>query len=147
MLEDPIILNLAITEINNLLSQIPEDWDPHKRLEYMKVTIRSVVSDLVGRNKRETNKEIKELEDEINEMHALKIDISNISEIERRNELIQLSNMAINSMEDDLKILRNKQSSNTSFRAKSKWYEYGEKSNKYFLNLNKVYKKQKLIAT
>ena len=38
-----------------------------------------------------------------------------------------------------------KQSSETSFRARANWYEYGEKSYKYFLNLKKKYKKQKLI--
>jgi hypothetical protein len=31
------------------------------------------------------------------------------------------------------------------FRARANWYEHGEKSNKYFLNLNKRYKKQKVI--
>jgi hypothetical protein len=38
-----------------------------------------------------------------------------------------------------------KQSSETAFRARANWYEHGEKSNKYFLNLNKRYKKQKVI--
>ena len=28
----------------------------------------------------------------------------------------------------------------------AKWFDKGEKSNKYFLNLNKKYKKQKVIA-
>ena len=68
ILEDPTNLKLAITEINDLLKQIPEDWDPHKRLEYMKVTIRSVISDLVGRNRKETRKEIEDLESEITEI-------------------------------------------------------------------------------
>ena len=77
-------------------------------------------------------------------MHELKIRANEINETKRREEIIQLSNAAINSMEEDLRIPRIKQSSNTVFRAKAKWYEYGEKSNKYFLNLNKVYKKQKL---
>jgi hypothetical protein len=38
-----------------------------------------------------------------------------------------------------------KQSSETAFRARANWYEHGEKSNKYFLNLNKRYKKQRVI--
>ena len=113
----------------------------------MKVIIRSVISDIVGKDRKETSKEIEDLEKEINDMHELKIKASEITEVERRDEVVQLSEMAINSMEDDLKILRIKQSQNTQFRAKAKWYEYGEKSNKYFLNLNKVYKKQKLIDT
>ena len=73
ILENPSYLKLAISEINNLLAQIPVDWDPHKSLEYMKMAIRSVISDLVGKNRKETRKEIEELEEEINKMHELKI--------------------------------------------------------------------------
>ena len=42
-------------------------------------------------------------------------------------------------------IKRRKQISETAFRSRAKWCERGEKSNKYFLNLNKRYKKQKVI--
>ena len=42
-------------------------------------------------------------------------------------------------------MLRDTQSNKTSFKTKARWFEFGEKSNKYFLNLNKRYKKQKVI--
>ena len=48
-------------------------------------------------------------------------------------------------MNDDLSVLREKQSAKTVFRSRANWYEFAEKSNKYFLNLNKNFKKQKLI--
>ena len=67
----------------------------------MKVTIRSVISDLVGRNRKETRKEIENLEAVINDMHALKIKGNKINETERREDMIQLSNTTINSMEED----------------------------------------------
>ena len=52
---------------------------------------------------------------------------------------------AINRTNNDLLFLREARSKITSFRARAKWFEQGEKSNKYFLNLNKKYKKQKLM--
>ena len=33
----------------------------------------------------------------------------------------------------------------TTFKATAKWFEHGEKSNKYLMNLNKRFKKQKVI--
>ena len=53
---------------------------------------------------------------------------------------------AISRTNIDLEIVRRKQSDETFFRAKAKWDEYGEKSNKYFLNLNKKYRKQKVLS-
>ena len=55
-----------------MLSQIPTDWDPHKKLEFVKVAIRSIISGLVGRNRKELKNEIDELEVTLNEMHHLK---------------------------------------------------------------------------
>jgi hypothetical protein len=34
-----------------------------------------------------------------------------------------------------------------TFVSKAKWFEYGKKSNKFFLNLNKSRQNQKLINT
>ena len=52
----------------------------------------------------------------------------------------------MNRTNSDLRILREKSSAETKFRAKAKWFDLEEKSNKYFLNLNKKYKKQKIIG-
>jgi hypothetical protein len=42
----------------------------------------------------------------------------------------------INRLDSDLKIPGLKQSSETAFKARAYWYEHGEKSKEYFLNLN-----------
>ncbi len=44
-------------------------------------------------------------------------------------------------------IVRNKFSEDVAFKAGAKWYEEGEKSNKYFLGLLKMSTKQKLITS
>jgi hypothetical protein len=59
---------------------------------------------------------------------------------------MELIDSAINRTKSDLELLREKSSSETKFRARAKWFELGEKSNKYFLNLNVKYKKQKVIG-
>ena len=73
VLDNPVTLIIAKREILEMLNQIPSDWDPHKKLEYMKVAIRTVISGLVGKNRKELRKEIEELEEALNEMHELKV--------------------------------------------------------------------------
>ena len=146
VLDDPYKLVVAKEEIKELLAQIPRDWDPHKRLEYLKVVIRSVLAGLVGRSRTELKQEIVELEESLNDMHNLKVKAcALVDPVEKRRKSV-LIDAAINRLDGDLRILRLKQSSETAFRARANWYEHGEKSNKYFLNLNKKYKKQKVIA-
>jgi hypothetical protein len=73
VLNDTQKLSVAKEEIKDLLDQIPEDWNPHKRLEYLKVVIRSVLAKLVGRSRKEMKLEIEELEESLNNMHNLHI--------------------------------------------------------------------------
>ena len=51
--------NLIIVkrELTDMLSQVPNDWDPHKRLEFVKVAIRSIIAGLKGRNRKELKNE------------------------------------------------------------------------------------------
>jgi hypothetical protein len=53
---------------------------------------------------------------------------------------------AITTLKSNLHTLRTKLSESIKFISKAKWFEYGERSNKFFLNLNKSWKKKKLIA-
>jgi hypothetical protein len=45
-----------------------------------------------------------------------------------------------------LEELRKQLTELTDFNNRARWFEYGEKSNKFFLNLNKIQTKQKLIS-
>ena len=58
---------------------------------------------------------------------------------------MELIEGAIRSTNIDLRLLREKQRKETAFQARANWFAQGEKSNKYFLNLNKKFKKQKLF--
>ena len=51
VLDYPYKLGVA-KKIKEFLAQMPGDWDPHKRLEYLKIVIRSVLASLMGRSNR-----------------------------------------------------------------------------------------------
>ena len=72
ILENPVKLECAKNEIYTMMDEIPEGWDPHMKLDHLKVVIRSVVAGLVGRSRRDLKKEIIGLESELNDMKLLK---------------------------------------------------------------------------
>ena len=53
------------------MKHIPDSWDPHSKLEYLKVVIRAVISVLVGKPRRYLREEIADIEDELNSMRLL----------------------------------------------------------------------------
>ena len=55
-----------------MLAQIPPDWDPHQRLEYLKMSIWTSIADAVRRVRGELRKSIVEREESLNDMHKLK---------------------------------------------------------------------------
>ena len=109
----------------------------------MKVAIRTVLSANVCQNRTELANEIVDLEKIINEMCDLKSKACSMDNLEERALKMDLIDSAINCINSDLRMLREKQSSETKFKARAKWFDLVEKSNKYFLNLNTKYKKTK----
>ena len=145
ILEDPVKLDCAKNEIRTLMQEAPSGWDPHMKLEYLKVAIRSVIASQVGKSRRSLKEEIAEQESELNDMKYLKERACSRGDEEIRNRKVNLIDGAIERLQSDLCILRERQSAETAYRSKANWYEFGEKSNKYFMNLNKKFIKQKMI--
>ena len=58
--------------MKDMLDQIPQSWDAHTRLEYLKVALPTVIFIRVGKVRKELREEIAELESTLNEMHELK---------------------------------------------------------------------------
>ncbi len=148
ILEDPRTTLEIEKEIEEMMKQVGEHWDPHTTLEFMKVAIRSVIADKNGNLRKVMRNEVMEKEEELQEMEKMKINA--IKETEENNEerLRRLDpiNKAITALNESLNKLRNKLSETKAFLNKVKWFEYGEKSNKFFLNLAKSRQKQKLIS-
>ena len=66
ILENPVVTAQIGTEIEEMMSQTDESWNPHARLEFLKVAIRSVFSSKVAELRKGVNEEIKDTKEEIN---------------------------------------------------------------------------------
>ena len=146
ILEDPKVVQQIRNDLTKYLEQVDSSWNPHTTLEFLKVAIRSVFSEKVSEVGKYQHNEISETEDEINQLENLKIKIlteQNNLDIDHK---ITNINIATTKLKTRLHQLRNKASANQSFRSKAKWFEYGEKSNKFFLNLLKSRQNQRLIG-
>ena len=125
-----------ITErIDEAIKQIPLNWDPHMILEFIKMSIRSIFSEEKKKVVRIDRIEIDSLKSQI---QTLKIARENLLlENVLNSENLNRINDTITSLENDLEPYNLAYSRNLAFRARAKWYEEGEKSNKYFLNMIK----------
>ena len=133
---DPSTLDLEnkerlTDEINDLLRQIPNHWNPHQKLEFAKVCTRTVLErEQVQRRTRERSEEEllnSELDTAIKALErgghsgARRLDlIDYVEELRVRKEIL---------IENKGKRLAEKLG--------TQWYNEGEKSNKYFLNILK----------
>jgi len=148
ILNDPKVTLQIGAEIEEMMRQTDDSWNPHSRLEFLKVAIRSVVSLKVSELRKTVNVDITETEEELNQMEELKIKVlskPNIAEDER-SERSEKIDKAVTFLKSKLSNLRKNFSDTMSFISRAKWFEYGEKSNKFFLNLNKARQNQKLIS-
>ena len=59
LLKDPLKLAAVTADISVMLEQIPHEWDPHQRLEFFKMAIRTTMADAVGRDRGELRRSIK----------------------------------------------------------------------------------------
>jgi hypothetical protein len=70
-----------------MIAQIPDVWDSHKILEYLKVVIRSVLTGLVGRSRKELKQDIEELEESLNAINNLKFKVCSLNDEKRKKEI------------------------------------------------------------
>jgi hypothetical protein len=101
-LKNPIWFKKVEDRLKHLIAQIPNDWNPHVKLEYVKMSIRSVFAEVVGESKSEMRKDESVIEGELNFLIDLKQKLlvnSNVSQEEKTRRSATLS-VAI----DNLKI-------------------------------------------
>ena len=121
-----------LREIDEQMSQVSEtSLNPHGKLEFLKVCIRSVALDIAMNFKKECETEFNDLKTRIKfwqtalenstEQAYTELAIRNLDEsIAKRDKYLATRGKYL------------------SERSKSKWYQEGERSTKYFLNLNKA---------
>jgi exonuclease III len=133
-------------QLRELLNQIPVEWNPHTKLEYAKMAIRTVFSNVGGSSNRERNSQIKEVEEQINRNNQIREKEMLKNKLEVNDNLIVMIKEANSELSLELDKLREKHSDDLAFKSGVRWYEEGEKSNKYFLGLLKKRSSQKVIS-
>ena len=118
--------NMLISKVEELLNDCNNDWNPHMKLEYTKMCIRTVAERLQAERKRRDKSEEEEVSCELNiAIDALK----KCTIAEDRDEIIT----HIEELRARKHNVVDKRGEELSLRLKSKWYNDGEKSTRYFL--------------
>ena len=116
------------------------DCDPHVVWDAFKCTITGHCIQYCSRKKKEKQRDKQEILEKIDQ---IKHDISNISP----DDTQQLSNLLhkLDSLEADLNKIIDQETAGLIVRSRIKWAEQGEKSSKYFCNLEKRSNEKKSI--
>ena len=119
-----------IEEVDFLLNQSDASWDPHTKLEFSKMCIRSVAEKLQADRKKKEKLD----EDEVNEELNLAINsLENDPTEAEGEELVEY----IEELRDRKASLIESKGERLAEKLGTKWYNEGEKSTRYFLNLLK----------
>ena len=125
-----------IKDLTERLTQLEETiLNPHDTLEFLKMCIRSIAIEIASNHKKETEQEYKDIKKEIDfwqcTYEAAQIDgVSNYAQV----KLEEATNRRDKYLEDRGRYLCD--------RAKTKWYQEGERGTKYFLNILRSRTKQ-----
>jgi len=145
LLSDPLMKEGIGKEIQEQLNQIPDNWDPHTKLEFMKVVVRSTFAQQTSIQKNTLKQKVEETEYAINGIEEFKASLINRDKINNKEQMNSIEIAKIG-LKNRLESLRKQVTDLIDFNNRAKWFEFGEKSNKYFLNLTKTQEKQKLIS-
>ena len=129
--KDPTLSRKLIEGFNEMISTMPNGWDPHNKLEFAKVSIRSVAERIQAESKRDALTEEQTINEDLNDtMDALaKVTISGA----RREQLIE----QVEELRARKAVLIERKGERLAEKLGTKWYNEGEKSTKYFLRLLK----------
>ena len=120
-----------LKEVDEKMSHLSEtSLNPHGRLEYLKMVIRSAAIEIATNYKKKVDIELKSLQKDI-AFWQTTFENSRLEEI----RTVAGEHLDILMAKRDSHL--NERGKFLSDRSKMKWYQEGEKSSKYFLNLNK----------
>ena len=112
-----------------LKDQAQADWNPHVRLEYFKMCIRTAANEANGKLKAKIRDSEATVNADINEV---------VGELMSEDLMADRKTLLMNKLDDLRQIKRNlveKIGTKLEQRTARKWYNEGELSNKYFFNL------------
>jgi len=106
------------------------NMNPHMKLEFANMTIRTKAIEIGMRLRKKENNELRDLNDQISQNSEL------LKRYTNENSLNIITRELENCKQERDMILQ-RQGESLSMKSKTRWYNKGEWSNKYFLNLLK----------
>jgi hypothetical protein len=106
------------------------DMNPHMKLEFAKMTVRTKGIEISMSLRKKENNELRDLNDQIRQNSEL---------LKRYNDenSLNIITTEVEKCKQERDIILQRQGESLSMKAKTRWYNEGERSNKYFLNLLK----------
>ena len=129
--KSPETSGLLYNEFYNMLQTMPQGWDPHKKLEFAKVCIRSVAEKIQADRKRKERLEEEILNEELDEAITI-LEQDDLTENRTNALLSQVEELRLRKA-----VLIEEKGKRLAERLGSKWYNEGEKSTRYFMRLLK----------
>ena len=125
----PNLSTQLLNGYNEMMATMPDHWDPHSKLEFAKVCIRTVAERVQAESKRSFVSEEQAINDELNDT----IDALSKPTIVggRRIQLIEL----VEELRAKKNELIEEKGRRLAEKLGTKWYNEGEKSTKYFMRL------------
>ena len=117
------------SDFEEMFSQTPSHWDPHMKLDYAKLCLRTVVEQVQAERKRKELNEEELLNEELDT--AIKLISNGIGSHQRLGEIIE----HVESLRAKKATIIEARGERLAERAGSQWYNEGEKSTRYFLRL------------
>ena len=112
-----------------MFATVSADWNPHQKLEFAKVCIRTVVEQTQAERKRKEKSEEEEIDEELDTAIG-KLSSGELIGVRKTNLLEHIE--ALRARKDQLINLKGER---LAEKLGTKWYNEGEKSTKYFLRL------------
>ena len=129
LVQDPELKAKIDEGVSQMFGEVPREWDPHMKLEFLKVCIRSVVEKVQADRKRiEKSKE--ELLNE--ELDTAVTKLSYEENLDNSNGHLLLY---IEELRAKKSLIVEERGQRLAERFGSKWYNEGEKSTRYFMRL------------
>ena len=116
-------------DFEEMFSSAPSHWDPHMKLDYAKLCIRTVVEQVQAERKRKELNEEESLNEELDT--AVKLIANGTGHDQRLGEIIE----HVESLRARKAVLIEEKGARLAERSGSQWYNEGEKSTRYFLRL------------
>ena len=118
-----------VDDYRRQIEQIPPTWDPHTKLEFHKCAIRSAYTQVNTENKRKEKLDYQLVKEDLHS-HIAALE-ENKNDAAKANRLMN----KINKLKATITKLNLEKGQLLADRLKTKWYNEGERSNKYFLGI------------